>query len=105
MTPKIVMLRRENRMPTELLVDESRETFEPLNVGENTHNLRTTLIKSHETARKHLQNAFRTSTISRVQCGEFSLAMLFKSWMKPEKLGSVENCNPCIRDQLLSLRK
>lgn len=37
-------------MPTELLVNEYRETFEPLNVGENTHNLRTTLIKSHETA-------------------------------------------------------
>lgn len=45
-------------MPAELLVNWSRETFEPLNVGEYTQNLRTTLIRAHETARKHLHKAF-----------------------------------------------
>lgn len=46
-------------MPAGLLVNGSRETFEPLNVGEYTQNLRTTLISVHETARKHLHKTFR----------------------------------------------
>lgn len=58
MTPNLVMLGRENRMPAELLVNRSREIFEPLNVGEYTQNLRTTLIRAYETARKHLHQAF-----------------------------------------------
>lgn len=67
-------------MPAELLVNWSRETFEPLNVGEYTQNLRTTLIRAHETARKHLHKAFRRQKNLYDQLstlGYFSLAMLF----------------------------
>lgn len=51
---KIVMLRRENRMFMELLVDEFREIFEFLNVGENIYNLRIIFIKLYEIVRKYL---------------------------------------------------
>lgn len=72
MTLNLVMLGRENRMPTELLVDGSRNTFEPLNVGEYTQNLRTTLMTAHEIARKHLQNAFRQQKDNYVGSAEYS---------------------------------
>jgi transposase InsO family protein len=58
MTPNLIMLGKETRLPADILYDKIEDTQEQLNVGEYTENLRVTLTKAHKIARKHLEKAY-----------------------------------------------
>jgi hypothetical protein len=60
MTPNLIMLGREVRLPVDLLcgkIDNNVEEFQ--NVGRYTEELRATLMKAHRIARSHLATAHK----------------------------------------------
>ena len=57
LTPNMLMLGREVRMPYEVILNNTTSQREPItSYGEYVSQLRSKLNKSHEVARKHLQN-------------------------------------------------
>jgi hypothetical protein len=57
LTPNLLMLGRETRLPADLMMGNSTSEGTLHNYGEYVEDLRQRLVKAHEIARKHLQQA------------------------------------------------